>query len=88
MGFWNSSINVLVVLFAVFFTILGLIFLLMPFTGTGKDIEGGSTPDKAVLGVVYLLAASPMFYYVFSKNARGLPPPAKKNPGQPPRPGP
>ena len=78
MGTWDRVVNTLVVAFALFFVWIGLSFLFLPLTGTDKPIEGGATWDKAVIGVVFLLAAAPMFYYVFSKNAKGLPPPEKK----------
>lgn len=78
MGAWRYVVNALVVAFALFFCVIGLAFLLMPVTGRAPGIEGGPTADKAFLGLFFLLAAAPMFYYVFSKNARGLPPPAKK----------
>lgn len=78
MGAWNNMVNVLVVLVAAFFTYIGLAFLIMPITSSAPGIEGGPSWDKGSLGAIFLLAAAPMFYYVFSKNARGLPPVRKK----------
>lgn len=79
MGLWNTFVNVLVVGFALFFAVIGGSFVLMPLLGTGDSIEGSPT-GKGVLGFIFLLAAAPMLYYVFSKNARGLPPPHRKRP--------
>lgn len=82
MGRWDRVVNGLVLGFATFFVIIGVSFLVLPLTGTsiGSEelIEGGATWDKAIVGVVFLLAASPMYYYVFSKNAKSLPPAPKR----------
>ena len=91
MRFWHTLVRVLVFACASFFAVMGVLILFLPITGRGKPIEPGQDLEKAMLGVVFLLAALPMYYYVFSKNiARLNPPRAKKkgpghgHPGQPP----
>lgn len=80
MGFWDRLVNGLAVVSAAFFVYIGIAFLIMPLAGTGKAIEGGASPDKAFVGIAFLLAAAPLLYYVFAPSARGLPPPERKAP--------
>ena len=82
---WDAIVNTLVVLFALFFCIIGLAFLVMGFRPDAR-LDEGPAWQKAALGLVFFLAAAPMLYYVFSKNARGLPPPQKKKRAPPPPP--
>lgn len=70
MGLWQWIVNALVFVTALIFAFIGARFVLMPLVGFGGTIEGGPGWDKAVVGLLFLLAAAPMFYYVFSKNAR------------------
>lgn len=83
----HGVVNLLVVLFALFFALVGLAFLAIPVVDTDRGLEAGNTAGKVVLGIVFLLAASPMFYYVFAKNVRGLQQAAKahKEASPPPR---
>lgn len=85
----DAIVNVLVVLFALFFCFIGVAFLVMTFRPDDR-LDAGPAWQKGALGLVFLLAAAPMMYYVFSKNARGLPPvqkkarkPAERPPGPP-----
>lgn len=92
MGIWGTVVNVLVFAFATFFVVMGLALFYQ--AATLEDPPQGpqgpnQTPplpspkdarasDLVILGIVFLLAAAPMYYYLFSENARGLPPPQKK----------
>lgn len=78
-------VNSLVVGVALFFTYVGLRFLLVPLMGQPAIMEGAPDGAKSALGVVFLLAAAPMFYYAFAKSARALPPARKKSPPAPPQ---
>jgi len=77
MSRWGRLVDVLVVLFALFFVFIGVAFLYLGLTGrnlTGSDVavEGGAGWAKVGVGLVFFLAAAPMFYYVFHPGARGL----------------
>jgi len=79
----HAIVNTLVVAFALFFTFMGLWFILIPITHDARHIEGGPTWDKAFLGLIFLLAAAPMYYYVFAKSAKAMPPPRPRAPKPP-----
>jgi hypothetical protein len=88
MGRWSRVVNALVVAFALFFAFIGFGLLYFgvsgqAISGTDVEIEGGPGWDKIALGLIFLLAAAPMFYYVFSPTAKGLPEPPKRGPKPP-----
>lgn len=73
MGLWRLFVDVLVVGFALFFTLVGIRFLGMAVTGIPELVEPGVLFEKVALGLIFLLAAAPMFYYVIARRTHALP---------------
>lgn len=83
MRFWHGLVRFLVFAAASFFAVVGMLLLVAPLTGQGALMEPAPAYERMILAAMFLLAAAPMYYFVFSKTLAEFNPPRKKAPRAP-----